>query len=490
MPGGRWRALLGSLFPADARPPASRRAVIVAGIAVVVGAVVSLGRVGSPGPFNTVWAEDGTDFLTDALNRNPLRSLFRPLSGYFVMFPRLLAFPVRLVPPEWGPTVLSVEAALVTAAMAVIVYVASGAHFRELASGTGRLSRELASGTGRLSRELASGTGRLSRGSVLARAVAAVPVVVVPVGENVYATLANNVATLQFAATYTLLWVLLWVPSTRGGRTTAVLVTLAVASSTILAAVLIPLALLRLYLRRDRVSLVMVGGLLLGAAANATALAVHLTRRPAISVPHYDPLWALDYTPWALRNAMFGYRGANGIGAEHVGVLGTTVAAGLVLAAIVLVAAFRVTRPSWLLAGVMVGHALVFWCLTLMAHGWVEMRYAAGPELMLFAAMASLLLPAPSRRWAHLPLAALAAFVAIICVLSYQSPSQRTATTPWRALVAQARAVCANPRYGAVDVYPSWEGKVKPILAGTPLPTKLPAHGFPVRLPCDRLGGG
>jgi hypothetical protein len=316
------------------------------------------------------------------------------------------------------------------------------------------------------------------------------PIVAVPVGENLHATLANNVATLQFAAIYTLLWVLLWVPSTRGGRITAVVVTLAVASSTILTVVLIPLALLRLYLRRNGVSLIMAGGLLLGAVANATILALHLTVRPPISVPRYDLLWAFQETPWALRHLVFGDRGANVVGAELLGPLGTTLMAGLVLVAVVLLAALRFTRPSWLLAVVMVAHALVFWWLTLMAHGRVELRYAVGPELMLFAAMAALLLPVPSRRWAHLPLAALAVFIAVVCVLNYRETSGRTTSTPWATLVSQARTLCADTKYGAVYVYPHWDGKVEPVPAGTPVPKKTPPYGFPVRLPCERLRDG
>lgn len=451
-----WRDRLGVLFPTDKHGPATRRTVIWAVVAVIVGTVVSLGRVGGPGPFNSIWAEDGSDYLTDALNRDTLRTIVRPLNGYFVLIPRLLAIPAGLVPPEWGPAVLSVEAAVVTALTALIVYVASRAHLR----------------------------------SVLARAVAAVPVLVVPVGENLAATLANNVATLQFAATYTLLWVLLWAPATRTGRITAVLVAWGVAFTTILAAVLIPLALVRLYLRRDRTSLALAGGLTLGAVADLAALALHLTSRPAVSRPHYDPFWALQQASWALRNAMFGDRGANGVGADLVGLRGTAVVAGLILVAVLLVAAFRWTRPSWLLAVVMGVHALVYWCLTLMAHGRLEMRYVAGPELMLFAGMAALLLPALPRRWAYVPLAMLATFIAVICTLNYQAPSGRTISTPWRSLVAQARIACTDPQYGAVYVYPNWDGKVEPIPIGTPMPRRTPPpYGFPVWLPCHRLRG-
>ena len=150
-----WRDRITAIFPAEEPRPGLRQWWHWAVLAVVVGAVISLGRVPSgPGVLNTIWAEDGSDFLADALNRNTFKAIVRPINGYFVIVPRLLAVPACLVPIGWGPAVLTIEAALLTGLMAVAVYVASRTYLRH----------------------------------PLARLIAAVPVLAVPVAENVAAS--------------------------------------------------------------------------------------------------------------------------------------------------------------------------------------------------------------------------------------------------------------------------------------------------------------
>src|SRR5258705_1485059 len=157
-----------AVFPQDQEPTRRRRRLTALAwtfAAVVVGAAVGLLRVhGGAGVFQTIWAEDGTYFYSDALGRPGVGTIVRPLHGYFVVFERMLATPARYVPVKWGPALLSIEAAAVTALLAVIVYQASRAHLR----------------------------------STIGRLVAAVPVVAAPVGENVLTTNADNLATLQF----------------------------------------------------------------------------------------------------------------------------------------------------------------------------------------------------------------------------------------------------------------------------------------------------
>ena len=279
------RERIAAIFPLDRPRPGLAVRWHWAVLAVLAGTVISLCRVASgPGVLNTVWAEDGSDFLADALNGNPYQVILKPHNGYFVVIPRILAIPASLVPIEAGPAVLSTEAALVTAVMAVAVYVASRAQLRHR----------------------------------LARLIAAAPVLAVPVGENVAAATANNVATLQFAAVYLTTWMVLWVPVRRGARIASVVTVLATCASTFLAVAVLPLALLRLYARRDRTSLVMVGSLLAGLCANVLALAVHLTARPVIVPSRFDPLWALSMVAeWALPHAVFGY-GISGKGSQSV----------------------------------------------------------------------------------------------------------------------------------------------------------------------------
>jgi hypothetical protein len=448
------RGRIAGLFPVDEARRGSGRRWFWAVLAVLVGALISLGRVPSgPGVLNTIWAEDGSDFLTDALNRNPYAVILRPQNGYFVVVPRLLAIPASLVPIEWGPAVLSIEAALITALMAVAVYAASRAYLRH----------------------------------PLARLVAAAPVLAVPVGENMAAAASNNVATLQFAAVYLALWMVLWVPARRSTRILAAVAVLAVCLSTFLAVVLLPLALLRLYARRDAISAVMTGSLLVGLTANIVALSVHLTTRPVVTPSRYDPVWALSaMAEWALPHAVFGY-GLSCGGGQQVDPQWLVWVAWPIVALAIVVAALRLTRPQWSLAVVLGATGAVLCCGTIMQYGGVELRYVVAPELMLFAALAALLLPRPGRRrlLAWTPLVTLSICVALVLGFSYRTAGPRTTQAPWSESVARARTACRSPDNGAVYIFPG-DGSVLGWLMRFPL-REQPPPGFGVLIPCDRL---
>lgn len=447
------RDRVATIFPPDRPRPGRAGRWYWAVLAVLLGAFVSLGRVPSgPGVLNSIWAEDGSDFLTDALIGNPYLAIVKPHNGYFVVFTRILAIPASLVPIEWGPAVLTVTAALVTAAMAVAVYVASRAHLRHR----------------------------------LARLIAAVPILAVPVGENVAAATANNVATLQFSAVYFALWMVLWVPSRRLARIGAVLAVLAVCLSTFLAAVLLPVVALRLYARRDTSSGVMLGSVLFGLAANIVALVVHLTARPVLTPSRFDLGWALsEVGGWALPHALFGY-GITGGGAQAVDPTWLVVAAWPIVPVVVLIALFRLTRPQWKLAVIMLGIGLLLVCGTIMQYGATELRYVVAPELMLFAAMAALVLPRPDRTWlAWAPLVTLAVCVALVLVFSYRTAGPRTTLAPWTSTVDRARTTCLDAHTAAVYVFPTdGSATALPSVARSP---ELAQFGFPVLIPCDRL---
>jgi hypothetical protein len=459
---GGW---LDAIFPADDRGPAGRRGLLWAVAAVLVGAAVSLGHVGrGVNTFNVLFAEDGTYYLTDAWNRTFFDAVLRPPQGYFVIVPRLLTEVASVVPLQWGPAVLTAEAAIVTALMAIAVYVASGAHLHH----------------------------------PLARLVAAAPILAVPVGESDGATAANNVATLQFAALYLTLWMLLWVPTRRRVQLTAVLIVLGVAISTFLSVLLLPFALLRLYLRRDRMSAAMAGSLLLGAAMNVSALALHLTARPSYLVSYYHPVWALrGMVRIMLTESLFGYGPVVGGGGATFTVPRTIaiIAAFAILVVVAAVGLFRVTRPNWPLAAVLVVYAVLLFCACVMSAGAQEVRYVIAPELMLFAAMAAVLVPRStatgvgqkSRALAVAPLAVVAAFIAAVSGLNYNLHSGRSESAPWGQKVGEARALCADTRLGAVNVYPLWTNKSPDrIPKGQHIP-RDPSVGWPVRLPCSRL---
>src|SRR5260221_5390381 len=157
----------------------------------------------------------------------------------------------------------------------------------------------------------------------------------------------------------------LWVAARRGAQIASAVAVLAVSLSTFLAVVLLPVALLRLYARRDKVSAVMVASMLVALAANVTALAVGFTARPFMLPSRWDPVWALSTAAeWALPHALFGYgiTGNGGRAGRGVEPSWLIVASWPIVAAIILVAAFRLTRPQWKLAAVMGIVALALVC--------------------------------------------------------------------------------------------------------------------------------
>jgi hypothetical protein len=420
--------------------------------AVVVGAAISL--LGVNRPLDTVWAEDGTYFYTDVLNRPGLATFVRPLAGYYVELGRALALPARYVPLEWGPAVMTVEAGIVTAVFALAVFAASRPHLR----------------------------------TVPGRLVAAAPMLAVPVGETLAATTADNVATLQFIGIYAVLWMLFWRPARRIVQAGAYAVVLIVTLSTFLVVALLPLAVLRVVVARDRLGRSMLATIVVGVSVNLLALHFRLTTRPDFLVPHYDPVWVLRLLiAWAVPASVFGYRVTEN-SVPWTGAPGPyAVVAVLLIAATVGIAA-RLCCPQWTIAGIIAAEAVIVFCGATMSAGTTELRYVVAPELMLFAALAALVRPLATGGWRrYLPTVGLTIAVLLVCAASYRMPSNRTREpVGWTALVSAARAVCRDPALEAVYVYPALHGEVVGIPAGTP-PADPPPVAWPVRLPCDRL---
>src|SRR4029453_15454368 len=99
------------------------------GAAIVAAATgVSLLRQPGAGALNTVWAEDGEVFLSAAANASWVGSIRIRYAGYFHLGPRVLAELATLPPPSAAAATLAILAALCTALLAVLVYVASGGH--------------------------------------------------------------------------------------------------------------------------------------------------------------------------------------------------------------------------------------------------------------------------------------------------------------------------------------------------------------------------
>jgi hypothetical protein len=382
-------------------------------------------RVGGPGALNSIWAEDGRYFLSDALTLGAREAVTNSINGYFLIGPRLLAEVASKFPVEYAAPVLTIEAALIAAILGLIVYVASAAYLRQPAL----------------------------------RLLVSVPAVITPVAVNI---VDNNVATLQFPLLYTMFWALLWRPSTRWGQVVGVGVIVFGSLTTPLGIALIPLALLRFAVICEKIyGTLLLVGLSAGVAMQFVPLSLGWTTR-GVTTPRYDVPWVLgDFVTKAVPQAIFGETWMGGgdwltfpewtRGGHYADTsvnpfwhLSLIVAAWLIVGALV-VMALRRAKPNWSLAALAFAYSAGIFALQGMTSGGTPARYLVVPVLLLLTAAAALL--DGSER---LPQLAFLALIAVVCVANFRAESFRTYTTPWTQIVQEARDKCADPQVAEV----------------------------------------
>jgi hypothetical protein len=463
----------GGLFPDPGAAAPTRGGIAIGAVAVLMATALSLSRTRGPGALNSIWAEDGRNFLADALNLSVVDALTAPFNGYWHTGPRILAEIASRFPIEWAPGVLSAEAALVTSVLSLIVYVASGPYLRHPAL----------------------------------RLLAAVPAALPAAGIG---WVENNVATLQFPMLYGLFWTLLWMPRTVWGRLIAICVVPFVAFSTPLAVLFLPLALARLAVRRDWLAAALGAGLLAGVALQFGGTAVGWTTRAGIGAPRYNPIWAIgDYLTKLVPTAVFGEkwtfdRMEQGVCPEfvvsHPGEHALLVGASWLVVGALVVIGIRRCRPAWVLAAVAAGYSVLLYSATVMTLGCAANRYFVAPALLLLTAIAALLRPrgtgaavdgapgadgavdrtaggaavdrtatdsgAAVARRGRLTAGALVflTLAAIVCAANLRSDSPRSGSPRWSDLVDTARQQCVDERPPTVVVtttVPNWTMQVK-----------------------------
>ena len=178
----------------------------------VVAAALAFLRLGAASVHARVWAEDGAVFLQQAAAHGPIRSFPTAYAGYLHGVPRLAAAVVYPFPVRWWGAGLHVADALVFAWVALLVYVG--------------LSDQLRS--------------RIGRG------LAALYLVLVPVGPEIVGSIAN----IQWFLVVGAVVALLWTPRTALGWIAICLTTLGAVTSSPLGAVVFACALVRYVLRR------------------------------------------------------------------------------------------------------------------------------------------------------------------------------------------------------------------------------------------------
>jgi len=382
------------------------RGVVVALAATVVATAIIVARQPGIGALDTVWAEDGTVFLSDAVNKSPFDALTTSYAGYYHAVPRLLAQLAAALPASAAAAALAVEAALCTAAVAALVYVASAGHL------TSRLGRVLVAGI----------------------------VVALPLGQD---DLPNSIANLHWVGLYALFWMLIWTPAGRAGRIVAPVVVLLVAISDILVLAFLPLALLRLVTRRDRYSAVLAGLLAAGLALQVSGLLTGSSSRTLSPGPVRS---LVGYVLRAVPAAMVGERWF-GSRVDGRWLVLAAVAWSLVAAVLAVALVARATRPNLVLAAVAGAHSVLLYVLPVTLSGVATPRYAAAPALLLVTALVALLEPVHGRT---APLWIFATLLALVCLVNLRVDNSRAHGPSWADELAKGRHVCAVQGAGSV----------------------------------------
>jgi hypothetical protein len=414
-------------------------------IALAAGAVVLLLRIAGRSPLTTIWAEDRTIFLTQAL-ASP-RNLLASYAGYLQFLPRLIGQFVSLLPLSDASAAFAISGAVIASAVALFVFHASAGHIH----------------------------------SAWLRALLAAAVLLLPVAPL---EIADSGVNTPWYLLFALFWAALWRPRGRGGMALAALVAFLAGASTPLALALAPLLIVRVAaLRRVREHAV-TAGLVAGLLLQAPVIhASHDSRMDQLSSPGgvlgfvaHDVVlpalgWHLD---WWLQSA--------------VGRNGATVLVGCLLAAVF--AAIAVTQPARvrLVAGLALGCGFLLaasaavlsqWVTTDSIHFHIEpgARYTTLPIFLMEAAVivavdnvvrrarersrpdeqaAAFGVP-PWVGWTRAR-GATAAVVALVVALSFgwvtdfRNGNGRAGGTPWAPVAGQWRADCQRHPDGAVTV--------------------------------------
>lgn len=197
------------LFPAPPKttvPIAVSSLCYLGGAAVVAGAAL-LRQAGEPA-WETMWAEDGKVFYSQALSLPFASTLVTPHAGYIELYPRLVAGVATLLPPRDASWVMALAGAFSLGVLTCLVFHMASGHV----------------------------PSRLLRGLLAAS------MVLLPVAGGELLDNAVNVPWWLFFACF---WALLWRPHSRAGPAAAFLVCALAAASEPLSVLFVPLAGLR-----------------------------------------------------------------------------------------------------------------------------------------------------------------------------------------------------------------------------------------------------
>jgi hypothetical protein len=407
---------------------------------VAMGTLLGLSRQSGVGAISTIWAEDGSVFLQDAMG-NPSPSLWlAPYAGYMHLAPRVAASVAAWLPIEWAPLLMTGGAALAVAALAALVYRIAAEH-------------------------IPAAPERLA----LATSMVLLPVAGLE-GANAFANLHWY---LLFASA----WLTVGVPQTNCAAAVAGFVLFVSAASSPFAALAAPILAWRALRKRRAVDIACLAAFAAGTALQAGVILSNLGSRPL------DPL-AADLTSlvrWygfhVIQSAVLGVA----LRDAALALFGTGASALVALLLLAYVASSGVrgvsTRPFFPI--VFAALHLAYFVIPVTLAGASTPRYAITPILLVYSILAwAVALDRANDRPTRGRVAV--GLLAVLLLVDFSPPNQRSEGPTWRGEVEAARRACTSdsPNGGLMRIPPQ----------NLPDGDPRSSDGYwTVRVPCGKL---
>ncbi len=424
-------------------PPRDWLRVLGTALAGVLLVGLQLLRMHSSAPLNSVWAEDGSAWLNDALHRGFLHALVTPHDGYLQTLSRLVAEPVALLPVRWFAPAMALSGALIVAACVVIVWRCSAPYIET---------------------------------PWLRLVLCGLMILTPAAGVEMFDNVTNSIWFIQFAA----FWLLLWRPPSFAAAAAAAAILLLAALSTAGVILLVPVWALRAIAIRDRRDAVMVLAPAVGVLAQVPPLLAQ--RYGYFDTPRWSSSLFAAYAQRVLGSGVLGNNVA-GNAWRSMGVpFELLLGAGLV--ALVVLAMVGLSPGARCLVALMVAMSVAIFLVSGYERGIVAFllwpagrsnvavgRYAICPSLLLLGA-GVIALDGRMRRSgtvaSHVAAVGVSLALVVLALSSFTPPdSAARGHFSWSRSVATARARCARR-----------------LVAAASLPVS-PFGGLSI--PCDRL---
>lgn len=382
------------------------RAALVLG-ALVAGTAASILRQPGPGALDTIWAEDGQIFLTQAV-RAGAGAFTTSYAGYYHLVARSVAAVAAVLPPAQAAAALAIGAALVTTIFAIAAYALSGEYLS----------------------------------STVARLVVSVPVAVLPMAQG---DVLNSPANLHWTGLYVLFWFLLCRPTSAAGKVLTCAGIVLVVGSDILTGVFLPLVAFVLWFHRDRYAVAKAVAFLVPFAVQVLGLLTGASEREGLAP---DPVRAVTgFVLRAVPTALFGERWV-GTSISTRGLL-LAALAWLLIGAVLILGLRKVTRPRWTLVIAAGVHSALVYIAPVALSGIATPRYNVAPALLVLVTLVALLNDVTGVR-------VLAGLLLVVCAVNFRVDNARADGPAWHTGLRGAEASCAVAGEGtaAIEVTP------------------------------------